>query len=176
MFGKRSSQAAVQRATDTLANNLSAQLTVYLNMGILVEAIESEPYIAGYINGKIVSFIAYSIKHEGLNQSDANQVSGRVLLDVFGEDTARTISSSINQHASNASQEYQQGQQRGALVIAYAVGAQDIQSEPEYRNALEALKGIQETSHREEMPDDMAAIAGLEELWFNSLMKDFLRQ
>ena len=174
MFGTKRRDQASERAIATLTDNLSAQLTVYINMGILIDALEADPYIAGYISGKIHSFIAYSIRAEGLNQSDANQVSGRVILNIFGNENGRIVSEALKRHASEATREYKQAQNRGVLVVAYAVGARNIQSEPEYDKATEAFKSATETIGVFESDEDLAAIGGLEEIWFAQYIKAYM--
>lgn len=175
MFGSNRRDETIERAVEGIAENLRTQLNVYISAGIFNDAIQKDPYIAGYINGKIHSFIAYSIKAYDLNPTDANQVSGRVLLNVFGENDAKVVSDAIKRHSVNSSPHYTQAMNRGALIIAYTVGAQDVSEAFNYEKAIRTADKIlqnQDVVYSES--ESSRAVFGLEEMWFNSRLKELV--
>lgn len=166
MFGVGGRKRVKDQAVNAITENLRSQLTVYLNAGVLITAIQDDPYVAGYIQGKILSFIAYFVRAEGLAQEDANVVSGLVLLNVFGRDPAVAVSQAIKQHIAGRSPQYQEGQRKGVAVVAYAVGAQDVTRDPEYSKAVALFRSIEHSLEGTSDSDNHGvAIAGLEQLW-----------
>lgn len=162
-----------ENVIDTLTRNLEVQLNVYNNAGVLLSSMRSNPYITGYIQGKLVGYLAYSVAKLGLKPENANQVSGMVLIEVFEED-AREVSNIIKSHSSTASPEYMDGKRKGELLIAYAVGKEDVSSDPQYDEAVKAFANDAGTQELRKLPDERAAaIAGLEGIWFHSLMRQY---
>jgi len=172
MFGGSKKSGVKEEVVQTLSENLNAQLAVYKNMRILLPAIQADPYIAGYIYGKIISYISYAIKFMNLPPNDANMVSGLVLINVFGETDVRDVSEQIRFNLSIEDPAFKDAELKGSTIIAYTVGAREIESDPNYDEAIKAFheqsRGIEGAPHTD---DRFAAIAGLEQLWFGSKME-----
>lgn len=172
MFGRSKKSGVNEEVIRTLTENLDAQLSVYKNTNILVPAIQSDPYVAGFIYGKIISYISYAIKFKNLAPSDANMVSGLVLFNVFGESAVRDVSEQIRFNLSVEDPVFKAAEFKGSTIIAYTVGARDVESDPNYK---EAIKAFQEQTGKiggaPDIDDRLAAIAGLEYLWFGSKME-----
>jgi hypothetical protein len=173
MFGR--SRRAKEKAISFLTDNLQTQLTVYLNTGVLISAIENDPYIAGYIQGKIVSALMYFVKAEGMAVSDMNEASGQVLLNVFGRNQASEVSAAMKNHAGLKSRQYETGHEKGVLIAYYVFGAKDVKQDREYtaaintyRDAERSLEGLGLDSGG--VDENMKAICGLEMLWFSKLL------
>ena len=118
---KSPSDAGVNRTIEKMADNSSAQLTAYFDLRILYDAIDSHSYIAGYINGNVVVFFRYFIKEDGLLQESQNKGSSQVLLNLFGTENRRIVSSTISRHRLESTSQSQSRRHRSALVLAYAV-------------------------------------------------------
>ncbi len=164
LFG--GSKKARDKAISTITDNLRIQLSGYIKFGNLVGTIQQDPYVAGYIQGKLLSFNAYFNKAEGLPAEDAEAVTGMVLLNLFGENQAMVVSQTIKTHSGNRSSQFLDGQRKGAQVVAYAVGAQDVRLDPNYARAIATFRAI-ENKHGSgsKLTDHWAAISGLEQIW-----------
>lgn len=156
---------ARDKAINAISENLQLQLGGYIKFSNLVEIIKKDAYIAGYIKGKSMSFIAYFIKVEGMPAEDANMVSGMVLLNLFGENQARIVSQAIKAHSASETPQYLDGRNRGARIVPYAVGAQDVRNDPDYTRAIATFRTM-EGKVGLESNDHWAAVTGLEQLWF----------
>lgn len=164
MFGQIRRKMAQDRAVNTITENLSIQLAPYIRSGVLIGAIQNNAYIAGYIQGKILSSISYLVKTDGLATEDANLVSGLILLNLFGRDQAIRVSQLIKSHIANKSGPYEEGKRKGSTIVAYAMGAMDITRDPDYSKALNAIP-------RADKADRYQAVAGLEEIWFTNALE-----
>lgn len=167
-MGWFSSNTSVRdKAISEITKNLQTQLGGYIRFGDLIGSIQRDPYIAGYIHGKLLSFNAYYNKAEGMPAEDGQVVTGAVLINLFGREKAMTVSQAIGAHGSYRSAQYLDGQRKGAQIVAYAVGAQDVRQDPEYRQAIATYRTMA-SNHR--LEDHWAAITGLEHRWFGTRM------
>lgn len=121
-----------------ITQSIRIQIAVYVRTGLLPGAFFEDAYAAGYIHGKLLSFVAYFQKAHGLARDDANLVTGMVLLNLFGEESAREVSNALKAYARASSSDFQTGQNKGATVVAYALGAMDARSYPDFVDALDA--------------------------------------
>lgn len=165
---------AQDKAITAITENLRIQLGGYIKFGNLVGIVQQDPYVAGYIQGKLLSFNAYFIKAEGLPAEDAQTVTGMVLMNLFGRDQAMVVSQAIIAHGGNLSPQFQNGQRKGALVVAYAVGAQDVRRDPDYTRAIAHFRQMEKKQGSESQSNDhWAAITGLEHIWFGDRLAGY---
>lgn len=175
MFGFGDKKKAIRdKAVAQITQNLSLQFHGYIKYGKLITLIKTDPYIAGYIHGKLTALIGYLHHVEGLAPEMFNQVSGFVLLNLFGESEAMLVSSALRKFDGNPPDDYLRGAQRGAQVVKYVAGIDDIRDDPNYSEALRIhRKTEQEVSgifESEPGTDSMAAVVGLEQLWIGDLL------
>ena len=165
---------ARDKAINVISENLQLQLGGYIKFGNLVEIIKKDSYIAGYITGKLMSFIVYFIKAEGTPAEDSNMVSGMVLLNIFGENQARIVSQAIKSHSASETSQYLDGRNRGARIVTYAVGAQDVRNDPDHASAIAAFRKMEgKVGSGSESNDHWAAVTGLEQLWFGDHLAQY---
>lgn len=165
-------KAIRDKAIEFISSNLRMQLGPYIKFGNLVDVVAQDAYVAGYIYGKIIGFIFFFVKSEGMPESDTNMVTGMVLLKVFGETQARAVSDAMKAFAARQFPEFVEGKRRGSLITAYAVGAQDIQRDPEYAKALASFRELERRVGDGQPSDDhWAAVTGLEGLWFGNKLE-----
>ena len=166
MFGR--SKKIREKAISFISENLDAQLSVFLRSGVLIDSVQDDSYIAGYLQGKITSLIAYFIKVEGMSPADANAASGMVLMNVFGKNDAITVSHAIKSHSSQRSVSYQNGLEKGALIAQYAVRAKKILEDDDYALALDKYRDAERSfGTAQKLDEHWAAVSGLEMLWFS---------
>ncbi len=177
MFGQfGGAKNARDKAIKTITENLKLQLSGYIKFANLAEVIKNDAYIAGYISGKLMSFIAYFIKAEGMPAEDANMVSGMVLLNLFGENQARIVSQAIKANSSSETLQYIDGRNRGARIVTYAVGAQDVRKDSDYVRAIATFRKMEgKVGSRSESNNHWAAITGLEQLWIGDRLAKYLK-
>lgn len=169
LFGGR--ERARDKAVSSITENLRLQLGGHIKFGNLVEAIQKNAYIAGYIEGKLLSFIAYFTKAEGLSSEDANMVSGMVLLNLFGESQSLDVSQAIKAHRTRGTPPYIDGINKGWEIVAYATQYKDIRHDPNYAKAIATFRAMERKQGLQSNSDDhWAAIAGLEQLQFGDYL------
>jgi hypothetical protein len=172
LFG--GSKKARDKASSTITENLQIQLGGYIKVGILVGIIQQDPYVAGYIQGKLLYLSTYFTKAEGLPVEDAQGVTGMVLLNLFGKTQAMVVSQTLRAHSGNRSSEFLDGQRKGMQVVAYAVGTKDVRLDPDYERAIATFRAMDNRyGSGPESNDHWAAIAGLERLWFGERMESY---
>src|SRR3546814_8859401 len=98
-------QRALDRAVKSITDVLRAQLGIYVPSGALIDILETDAYVAGYIQWKMTAMAAYCVKEDGLHPDDANVASGMALLNLFGESKGRQVSQLIKKHSSAQSAE-----------------------------------------------------------------------
>lgn len=164
MFGYGSRKKALDRAVESISDLISSQLGVYVPSGALIDILETDAYVAGYIQWTMAALAAYFIKEDGLHPDDANAASGLVLLRVFGEADGKKVSQIIKKHISEQSDEYLDGKHKGMKVVAYNLGLKDVSEDPDYWEGLAAFNDS--TGHQAtELNEDEKAALGLEHLW-----------
>lgn len=175
MFGFGDKKKAIRdKAIDQITRNLNLQLHGYIKYGNLVSLIKTDPYIAGYIHGKMIGLIHYLHHVEGLPEEMFNQVSGFVLLNLFGEAEAMAVSRALKAFDQSPPDDYMRGAQRGTQIVKYLAGVDDIRDDPDYSKALrlhrETEKNYGRITNSEPGTDAVAALTGLEELWIGELL------
>lgn len=161
LFGKKVKDKAVEQVSE----HLNLQLAHHLRYGRLLDLIDEDPYVAGYIQGKLTSFMAYFVHAEGMAAQDANRVSGLIIMNVFGDDAA-SVSQAIKRHMSRQTAQFTDGSSRGARAVAYAVGAQDPREDPDYNRGLALQRANERKVGAVAENDHWAAVVGMEQLWF----------
>ncbi len=161
-------------AITVITEYLQLQLVVYTQYGNLVEIIRQDAYMAGCINGKLLTYISYFIHVEGMPAADANRVSGMVLLNLFGEDQAFVVSQAIKNYSARNSPQFLDGQNKGHLIINYALGAQDVQRDPNYEIAIASFRETERISGSgAKLNNKDAAAVGLEQIWFWEYLAEY---
>lgn len=157
------------KAVVDVTENLQIQLGHHIRYGNMIDKIKTDAYIAGYIQGKITSFIAYFVRAEGMSINEGNYVSGKTLINVFG-DQAPDVSKILKEHAARGTQQFKNGIEKGVRVVAFAFGAQDVRQDPDYANAIAAYRIVTsiQPGANSIANDHLAAVVGFEELWFGS--------
>src|SRR3546814_17411302 len=124
-------QKALDRAVKSITDVLRAQLGIYVPSGALIDILETDAYVAGYIQWKMTPMAAYCVKEDGLHPDDANVASGMALLNLFGESNGRQVSQLIKKHSSAQSADNADGKQKDRNGVAYVLGLNDIGEVPD---------------------------------------------
>jgi len=161
LFGRKIKDKAVEQVSE----HLRLQLAHHIRFGRLLGLIGEDPYVAGYIHGKINSFMAYYVHAEGMPAQDATLASGLILMNVFG-DNAVSVSQAIKQHMSRPTPQFIEGSNRGGKAVAYAVGAKDPREDPDFSRGLALQRANERQAGSVSENDHWAAIVGMEQLWF----------
>lgn len=170
MFGLGGRQRALDRAVNSITDVLRAQLGIYVPSGALIDILEVDAYVAGYIQWKMTALAAYCIKEDGLHPDDANVASGMALLNLFGETKGRQVSQLIKKHGSAQTSEYLDGKQKGMKAVAYTLGLKDISEDPDYWEGLVAFENFTGYEGTELRIDQKGAL-GLEHVWLTQRLE-----
>jgi hypothetical protein len=175
LFSGGDGVSARDQAVEKITGIMSMLLEGHIKAKVLPEvACDGDGYIAGYIYGKILSFILYFQKVDGLPAEDTNVVTGMVLLNVFGEADARQVSNAMRGFVNGSSQDFENGKQKGAILVAYSMQAKDARSDPDYSRALTTGRSVERRLGQSAGSNDLwAAVAGFEALWFGDRMADY---
>lgn len=149
-------------------------LGAYQLTGILRPSIARDPYVAGYITGKII-WLVIGITKNRLSKRDANAATGLILMNLFGDDAAE-VSRCLKAHCAENSKAYQLGSARAEKLALYFFRIEDVVGDAEHAPALAwiaaarngALGIMPELNTTSDPFTD--AICGLEGLWFNDYM------
>lgn len=164
MFGLFNGRKKARRAAiATIAQNFQTLLGGYIRFGNLTDVIQTDAYVAGYIEGRLSIFIALSVKFEGLAIEDISEVSGFVMLYLFGKHQLPVVSQAIKAHALINSPQYLDGKEKGTRVVAYAYGVEQMKNDSDYEDAIAAL--------RLHNLNQKVAAMGFELIWFTDYMK-----
>src|SRR3546814_15478037 len=112
-------QRALDRAVKSITDVLRAQLGIYVPSGALIDILETDAYVAGYIQWKMTAMAAYCVQEDGLHPDDANVASGMALLNLFGESRGRQVSQLIQKHSSAQYDESAEVQTKGNKEVDY---------------------------------------------------------
>src|SRR3546814_13046886 len=119
-------QRALDRAVKSITDVLRAQLGIYVPSGALIDILETDAYVAGYIHWKLTAMAAYCVKEDGVHPDEANVECGMERLHLLGESTVRQVYQLIKTHSSAQSTVYEDGKQNGMTVVVDLVGLNDI--------------------------------------------------
>jgi hypothetical protein len=194
MFGFGKSNKEIRdKCADQITTHLRAQFGPVIRWGSLTSVIQTNPYVAGYFMGKKLALIKYLHHVEGLPQEMFNQVSGFVLLNLFGETNGVAVSNAIKHYNKTTPPDFLRGMQRGDQIVCYMAGIEDIRDDPEYLLAVRRQRESHAaavpayemlvTNHGDELgwsdpdpsdpgTDAMTALMGLEQLWIGDLLKE----
>ena len=87
MFGLFSGRKkARESAMVTILNDLLLQFGGYVDFDPekFVRIIKDDPYVGGYLSGKVTCDASIHMKNAGLHKDDFSEVTGAVLLGLFG--------------------------------------------------------------------------------------------
>jgi len=169
LFGGR--KKARQNAIAKIAMCMQAQLGGYARyLPSFIDIIKSDPYVAGYIQGKLATLIAYSIKFEKLHLDDEREVGGFVLMYLFGKDRTGDASSALGTHLRSRSNDYLIAREKGTVAAHYALtgecdGKKAI-DDPDYRKAWALVSDYK-------IDTTQTAMIGFDLLWFTEHMKQY---
>jgi hypothetical protein len=176
MFGFGNKNKVRDKVVAQISQNLQYQFGMYIRFGRLVEVIQSEPYVAGYLQGKLISMISYMHHVEGLPEDMFNMVSGMVLINLFGEEKVVVVSNTLKAFAKNPPGDFLRGAQRGGQCVRYLAGLDDIREDPDYAEALRhhrrSEKEVQGFIDSPPSLDAFAALVGLEQFWIGDLLQE----
>lgn len=176
MFGFGNNNKVRDKVVAQLTENLKLQFGPYIRFGRLVEVIQTEPYVAGYFQGKMISMIHYMHHVEGLPKDMFNMTSGMILINLFGEERVVNVSNALKAFAKSPPDDFLRGAQRGGQIVRYLAGMDDIRDDPDYAQALRRHRNTEE-SVRDLVgggpdQDAFAALTGLEQIWIGDLLKE----
>jgi hypothetical protein len=173
MFGLFSGRKkARESAMVTILNDLLLQFGGYVDFDPekFVRIIKDDPYVGGYLSGKVTCDASIHMKNAGLHKDDFSEVTGAVLLGLFGTTYLPNVSSACRQHTQVNSIQFQDGNNKGADVAIFLRGlrsqGRSMTEHPDYKRAVDALKASN-------FPDDLIrgnAYMGFHFIWFTEYM------
>ena len=168
MFGLGKS-GKIEQATAQAYESVDAICHPFIVNDSLVGTIKDDPYVAGYMAGRIACAVVLAAKEQGLQMEDAVQIVRLVQVKLY-EMSALEVVQLNNELAASKDPEYTRGFQRSQKLQAYALHQKDIVSDPDFLEAMEVAKelGLPQSN------DMSVPMAGLEHLWFTTHMDRYL--
>lgn len=170
LFGGR--EKARKNAIASVLDDLLVQVGGYIDFepDRFVGVIKEDPYVGGYVFGKLTCDATIFLEHGGLHKDDYSEVTGAVLLGLFGSNHGQVVSSAIQQHARTNSVEFQDGKNKGGDVAAFLRGlrsrGQHMTEHQDYKHAVDALR-------KANFPEDLIKAnpyMGFHLIWFTEYM------
>jgi len=134
----KSNSAKTKAALEHALEASMAPFSAALRDGSLFRAMQSDPYISGYVFARVITLTVFSFSVDSQSVEVAMSAAFEYVLPTFLGEHTRSIGDSWTNFQSNpATKElWQKGDAEGKLITSYVAGRADIRDHPLYEEAV----------------------------------------